>query len=547
MRIWNIMKHRGTAVFCILFLVAVIALTPSLACGPIELGADTGFTIDVEECHPFSMQFSASSTTCPSPVIFYWIVGTLPPYATLDEDTGLLTGCPQVGDPSAWFIIGVSEFSPPACGPYVDANPVTINVIPTAPVCDMVIDPVFYPVAWEEYPFAMDLNVTNGVGPFTWSTSALPAGLALTDPENGLIEGILEPGTCGIYTVTATVADNGTCCCSPVNRDFILIVDCWANYPPSYYGPTGCDFSVQIGPGLTQGQTSVLIDGAPEATLAGGQTEGFTSSPCESHLIMVDQTVQTANTRFSVIGSNTKQITDTDNYAYFNYAQEVYIQTSSDPSGVAQPSGIGFYAMGSNFSSTTPGTVETDIQNGIKYVFREWKLPDGTTRPSRDLVFTVNQAGTATAAYDTDYLLTLKSDYPAIDERSWERQGSTATWNLSLHAVPMQGFWGFLGGVQSPLNASGSQLITGPTTVEIQWGPNYTMPIIAIVIVLLVIAGLIYLIYRLRGRTRPAAGTGVTEASSKAKKTAAENFCPKCGNPVDKDADYCKKCGKKLR
>jgi uncharacterized membrane protein YvbJ len=81
------------------------------------------------------------------------------------------------------------------------------------------------------------------------------------------------------------------------------------------------------------------------------------------------------------------------------------------------------------------------------------------------------------------------------------------------------------------------------------WGPNYTMPIIATVIILLVIAGLVYLIYRLRSRpvAKPAAGTEVKEAASKAKKPAAENFCPKCGNPVDKDADYCKKCGKKLK
>jgi ribosomal protein L40E len=539
------MKHRGTAVFFLLFLVAVITLPMSLSCGPIELGATPGFTINAEECRPFSIQFTSSNTTCPSPVIFYWLVGTLPPYANFDNVTGTLTGCPQVGDPSAIFVVGVSEFSPPACGPYLDMDFVTINVIPTAPVCDMVIDPVFYPVAWEEYPFAMDLNVTNGVGPFTWSTSALPAGLALTDPENGLIEGILEPGTCGIYTVTATVTDLGTCCCSPVNRDFILIVDCWANYPPSYYGPTGCDFSVQIGPGLTQGQTSVLIDGAPEATLAGGQTESFTSSPCESHLIMVDQTVQTANTRFSVIGSNTKQITDIDNTAYFDYAPELYIGTASNPSGIAQPTGAGFYTVGSYFNGTTPGTVEADTQQGIKYVFREWQLPDGSKSPTREVLFTVNQAGTAIAQYDTYYQLTLKSDYPAIDERSWERQGSTATWNLSLHAVPLQGFWGFLGGVQSPLNASGSQLITGPTTVEIQWRPNYTMPIVAIIIVLLVIVGLIVLIFRLRSRT--SAGTGDKKASSKAKEPEDKSFCSKCGAAVDKDADFCKKCGNKLK
>jgi heme/copper-type cytochrome/quinol oxidase subunit 2 len=90
--------------------------------------------------------------------------------------------------------------------------------------------------------------------------------------------------------------------------------------------------------------------------------------------------------------------------------------------------------------------------------------------------------------------------------------------------------------------------MTGPATVEILWSPNYTMPIIAIIIVLLVIAGLVYLIYRLRSRpvAKPATGTGVKEAASEAKETAAENFCPKCGNPVDKDADYCKKCGRKL-
>jgi hypothetical protein len=184
MRIWNMMKHRGTAIFFILFLVTVVALPTSLSCGPIELGANPGFTIDVEECQPFSIQFSSSNTTCPSPVIFYWIIGDLPPYATLDEDTGLLTGCPQVGDPSADFLIGVSEFSPPACGPYLDMNPVTINVIPTASTCDMLIDPTFYEVAWEGLPFSMPLSVTGGIGPFNWSAAGLPSGLSAPSPAS---------------------------------------------------------------------------------------------------------------------------------------------------------------------------------------------------------------------------------------------------------------------------------------------------------------------------------------------------------------------------
>lgn len=510
MRIWNIMKHRGTAIFFILFLVAVITLPTSLSCGPIELGANPGFTIDVEECHPFSVQFSASNTTCPSPVIFYWIIGDLPPYATLDENTGLLTGCPQVGDPSADFLIGVSEFSPPACGPYLDINPVTINVIPTASACDMTIDPVFYPVAWEGFPFAMDLNVTGGVGPFTWTTAGLPAGLTVTDPENGIIEGILEPGTCGIYNVTATVSDNGTCCCPDINRDFILVVDCWANYPGTFYYSSGCNFNVAIGPGLTQGQTNVLVDGEPEASLFGGQSQTFTSIPCESHLVMVDQTVQVGNSRYAVIGSNIKSVTDVDNYAYFDYAPEVRIETASSPAGITQPSGAGSYAVGSSFTGSAPGTVETHVQDGIKYVFHEWQLPDGSKVPNRNLVFTVNQAGTAVAQYATYYQLTLKSDYPPIDERSWELQGSNATWNLALHAVPVEGgFWRFLGVTQTPVNASGQQLMNGPATVQILWRPNYLPAIIAIIIVLLVIAAVVYLIYRFRGRSaaKPVAKT----------------------------------------
>jgi hypothetical protein len=530
MRIWNMMKHHGTAVFFILFLVAVIVLPVSLSCtppGPIEIGAETGFTVDVEECRPFSMQFTFSNTTCPSPVIYYWLIGDLPPYANFDNVTGTITGCPQVGDPSAWFIIGVSEFSPPACGPYWDMKLANINVIPTASTCDMLIDPVSYPIAWEEFPFAMDLNVTGGVGPFIWSAAGLPAGLTVTDPENGIIEGILDPGTCGIYNVTATVYDNGTCCCPSVNRDFVLIVDCWANYPPAYYGPTGCDFSVQVSTGLAQGYTNVLIDGSHQANLAGGQSQTFTSVPCESHLVMVDQTVpgSTPNTRFSVIGSNTKLVTDIDNIAYFNYAPDFYVGTSSNPDGIAQPTGAGYYTMGSYFSGTTPGTIESTDQEGIRYVFREWQLPDGSKSPGVSLTFPVSQAGTATAEYDTYYLLTLKSDYPPINESSWEKSNSTATWNLSLHAVPMESpFWAFLGGTISPVNPSGSHVMTSPSTIQILWKPNYTGPILAVAIALLVIIGLIILISRLRSRPaeKRAAGESEEEAPPKAKKRTSK-------------------------
>jgi hypothetical protein len=108
---------------------------------------------------------------------------------------------------------------------------------------------------------------------------------------------------------------------------------------------------VNIGPGLAYGTTNVVIDGALEATLAGNGSETFASVPCESHLVVVDQTVQGPGprTRYSCIGSNQKWVSDIDNSAFFDYVSEIWIDTGSDPAGVAQPPNAGFYAPGASF------------------------------------------------------------------------------------------------------------------------------------------------------------------------------------------------------
>jgi hypothetical protein len=531
-----------------------MALKPQPAQAQFDI-APANITINALECIPFvDTQLTVTCCTCSNPPqnLFFWLVDTgtgIPAWVSIDQNTGAISGCPPTPSVGAYtFGVQVTELCncPPSCTPG-DCWPngaatlpcttlaptianVTINVAANVPPCVTAINPTFYPISWEGIPFTMTLTATGGVGPLSWSATDLPAGLSVTDAANGVISGTPELGTCGIYTVTATVTDTGACndasCCPDISRPFILIVDCWANYISIFYYSTACDFKVEIGPGLTQGQTNVWVDGEHKATLVGGQSQDFISVPCESHLVMVDQTVQApySDTRFSVLGPNTKLVTDVDNYAYFNYAQEVFIQTASEPAGTTQPPGAGFYTVGSVFTSTAPGTIETDIQNGIKYVFREWKLPDGTTRPFNDLVCTVNQGGTATAAYDTYYLLALKSDYPPIDERSWEPKGSTATWNLSLHAVPVEGgFWRFLGVTQTPVNPSGQQLMNGPTTVTILWTPNYLPAIIALLVTLLVIAGVVYLVYWLRSRpaARPVTRPAPRKAPARAKKPAA--------------------------
>jgi hypothetical protein len=563
MKILNYRQGHRAAGFLRLCLCTLIALT--LAVGGLALDTTPahaiGITatppvpITVAQFQPFSIQFAATGAACAPPSNpYFWFWPALPAYATLDHDTGLLTGCPKAGDVSATFFVGVSEFSPPFCGPFANAMLVTINVVPGVPVCNMVIDPTFYWVAWEGLPYSMTLSVTGGVGPYSWSATGLPAGLSVTDPAAGIISGIPGPATCGIYTVTATVADLGTCGCLPVSRPFIFIVDCWANYPAVYYFESACDFKVGIGPGLTYGQTSVTIDGEMQAPLAGGASEVYTSIPCESHVVMVDQYVPgpDATSRFAVKGTYYKTVTEADNFAYFDYAQEVVIDTASEPVGVAHPPGAGFYAVGSNFSSTAPSPVLPAADKGAKYIFKSWSLPDGGTNINRDLVFTVSKQGTARAVYDTYYLLELKSDYPPVDESSWEIKDSTAKYNLALQPIPLPNFWGVLGAVNRPLNPSGSHLMTGPYTQAINWAQDYTVPIIIIVVAVLVILGLAALLIILLLRKKPGAPAAPPAAATQATQPARADpgekpkFCTKCGFANKKDAAFCKECGNKL-
>ncbi|MCX6005345.1 MAG: zinc ribbon domain-containing protein, partial [Chloroflexi bacterium] len=407
-----------------------------------------------------------------------------------------------------------------------------------------------------------------------------PVGLNL-GPNTGIVSGIPAPGTCGPWTVMVTCADNATCggpgCCPPVTAPLYLFVDCWAYYSgmTTTYSTTACDFTVNIGPGLVYGTTNVLIDGSPEATLGGNGSETFTSVPCESHLVVVDQIVQGPDpkTRYSCSGSNQKWVSDIDNIAYFDYAPDMWIDTGREPAGVAQPPNAGFYAAGANFSTTAPSPVPSNSQAVTKYIYRAWSLPDGSTNPNRDLWFIVDRAGTAMAEYDTYYLLNIVSDYPSFSDSTWELKDSTATYNVALQEVPTPNFWGIIGGVMRPMNASGTHVMTGPYTQKIEWFYDYTIPIILISVIVLLIVGLVvFLVLRRKGpgasavpaapvaqapqppaaateaaKTTPVvAATVEKKALTEAETTDKPNFCPKCGASVEKDATFCKKCGKKL-
>ena len=627
MRTPNLVKGRLAAGFfrlCLGIIVSLILATGGMALNtaPVQAVFDIVgtfiFPVDnVTECQPFTIDhgFSYAGEACPNAppgdFVYFWGWGH-PAWVNIDPITGVISGCVDNGTapgPYAFQVWASQHYATPALcippgqpwWPSINNYAVTLNVAPQAPCISVV--PAIYPGAWENVPYTITLSVTGGTGVYNWTAVGLPVGLNL-DPNTGIVSGIPAPGTCGPWTVTVICSDNATCggpgCCPPITAPLYLYVDCWANYlgmVTTYY-TTACDFTVNIGPGLLYGTTNVVIDGNPEDTLAGNGSKTFTSVPCESHLVVVDQTVQGPDpkTRYACIGSNQKWVSDVDNSAYFDYAPEIWIDTGSDPAGVTQPPGAGFYAAGANFISSAPSPVQSNIQQGTKYIFRSWSLPDGSTNPNRDLLFIVDRAGTATALYDSYYLLQLKCDSPyVVDERSWWPENANATWKLALQPIPFSNIFGVIGGMYEPINAEGSRNMTGPYTQEIEWVENWFWPIFWIVITLLAIAAAVFFLLRRKRGPVTAAPAGKTdsptqppvaetatvktatvdtaEPKSLPKVAAAEpitvmpalgatpsdkkvlpeaeakdkpNFCPKCGNPVDKDAEFCKKCGNKI-
>jgi hypothetical protein len=454
------------------FFVSPVQAQPSIFPSPLPNG---------QVGTPYNTSLMATGGTPP----YTWstVTGALPPGLSLSS-TGIISGTPTtVGTFS--FVVQVTDTVPASSqqGFFITITQTPLRFVTTS-----------LPSATEGSAYSAAISVTGGTLPYTWTIASgtLPTGLIL-GATNGYISGSPEQGTAGSYSLIIGITDSSS---PPLSgeQSFSLTIE-----------KGGYESTITIGPGLKAGETNVSAGGKQIATLSGGQSTKLSLNLGATRTISVDTIVQHPTEEGVRFKTETDKITvsefSTD--AEFNYYTEYNIELKTEPSKVATLTGSGWYKEGYTLRANAPDEVELEDEPGTQYRFANWKLPTGETVSNADLSLNVDAPGTCVANYNTYYRLTLTSPYGESEGSAWYKAGSQAEWSLTTQEVRMPGIFGVFGGKLKATNYSGTSNMDGPKTIDINWEPDYTMPLILMPLALLLIIFGSYGLYRLWRSLQP--------------------------------------------
>ncbi|MCK4698229.1 MAG: hypothetical protein KAT53_08000, partial [Dehalococcoidia bacterium] len=177
-----------------------------------------------------------------------------------------------------------------------------------------------------------------------------------------------------------------------------------------------------------------------------------------------------------------------------SYDTEYFIEFETEPSEAGQVTGTGWYSEGYALRTSAPSEVEDT--SDIQYRFSHWQLPTGETVRNENLSLTVTMPGSIIANYDTYYQLTLASPYGETGGGTWHKAGSEAQWTIETREVSMSGILGLFGGKLIATDYGGAEVMDSPKTINVNWEPDYTRPILFISLIALAIGLGIFFAYR---------------------------------------------------
>ena len=451
--------------------------------------------------------------------------------------------CPYTNFPGGYsetFVVEARE-----AGVTVGSENIVVNVIYVGPAITISLEP-------SKSSYVIGETVSLGM------TSNVPAqySLKIKKPDGstwGSAQGFL-PAT---YTKKAS-EPTGTYTAE------LVAYYCGSAYDSDSFSiaPDTYDVTVSV-VGLPSDLTTTLqVDGNKVADMKGGDVQVLSYTIGTSHTFQVDQYVSGASGYRYYCTSNS-WTAGAEGSNQFNYATQVYLDVSTDPTGITDVTQPGWYAAGSSASiSSVPN--ELDGPPGVKYKFAEWTV-DGTARAGNGFVVVMDAPHKVIAKFDTNFKLTVVSDYGNPQGSGYYKAGETATFSVdSPVGIGIQQVFVQWKGDYSGKDPKASVTMDGPKTVTAVWTTSYFQLylVIGAIAAIVVLVGL--LLWR-RSRAgpstlkqpppSPAPETSETAVETPSTTEPAEitpkpavtiaRRCTNCGRELQKDQIYCPECGQK--
>lgn len=295
----------------------------------------------------------------------------------------------------------------------------------------------------------------------------------------------------------------------------------------------------------TQYSANVQVDGQEQGTIGGGEIKTLTFSINTSHTISVDQYVSGGTGVRYYCAQNNLSVTSGGSFT-FNYQTQYLFTVTTDPAGVAQVTGGGWYPAGTTVqTSQAPQTVPGGT--GTQYAFKTWQV-NGTPQTGNPISLTLNQAYAATAEYTTQYQLIVNSAYGNPQGSGYYDAGSTAQFSVTTPVgFPIQQVFVQWTGDYTGTSPQGSITMDKPHNVQAVWSISYIPLIVIIVVAAAIVGGFVFWRSRRKPKTetKPPPGSTTETASGSAAATEALK-CQKCGTENTPAQKFCTNCGEKL-
>jgi hypothetical protein len=328
--------------------------------------------------------------------------------------------------------------------------------------------------------------------------------------------------------------------------------------------PDTYDVTVSLAGLPTDAATALLVDGNKASDMKGGDVRVLSYPIGSSHTFQVDQYVNGAAGYRYYCASNSWTAAAAGS-SVFNYATQVYLDVSTDPTAVTDVTASGWYAKDASASIASVPT-EVEGTKGTKYVLTTWTV-DGTPRGDNGFIVIMDAPHKVVAKYETMFLLTIVSDYGNPRGMGYYKSGETAVFGVdSPVGMGIQHVFVQWSGDYTGNDPQGSITMDGPKTVTAVWTTSYFQLylIIGTIVAIAVVAGLLVWMRR-RGRpsamkplppppppatevhekpAEPSSPTLETGTTSKPAVSIALR-CTNCGHVLKEGQIYCPECGQK--